>query len=102
VSVDISVKRNFGSLVDLEFVTTDDMRQIGILLRERIVRRTRQGEGPDGPFDPLSPRYADQKQKALGTSSPDLTVSGNMLNDITITEVESDGITARVRLGWVK
>ena len=93
----VTVKRNFPSLTVLELVTAADMREIGLLARERIVRRTRQGIGPDGaPFAPLSPGYAAIKQRELGTSSPDLTVSGRMLNDITITDVTDTSVT----LGW--
>lgn len=93
----VKVTRNFASLVNLELVKAEDMRQIGLLARERIIRRTRQGIGPDGaPFAPLSPGYAAIKQRELGTSAPDLTVSGRMLNDITITDVTDSSVT----LGW--
>jgi hypothetical protein len=82
----VTVRRNFKSLTALELVTKEDMREIGLLAREQIIRRTRQGIGPDGqPFAPLSPAYA-----------ADLTVSGRMLNDITITDVTDSSVT----LGW--
>jgi hypothetical protein len=97
MSATIQVKRNFPSLTALELVTAADMREIGLLARERIIRRTRQGIGPDGQaFAALSPGYAAIKQRELGTSSPDLTVSGRMLNDITITDVTDTSVT----LGW--
>jgi hypothetical protein len=93
----VTVRRNFKSLTALELVTKEDMREIGLLAREQIIRRTRQGIGPDGqPFAPLSPAYAARKMAELGTSSPDLTVSGRMLNDITITDVTDSSVT----LGW--
>ena len=93
----ITVERNFGSFSDLALVTREDMRELGLLARERIVTRTRAGLGPDGvSFAPLSPDYAKAKSRALGTSSPDLTVSGNMLNHLSITEVTENTVT----LGW--
>lgn len=93
----ITVTRNFKSLVSLDLTTVADMREIGLLARERIQRRTRQGMGPDGaPFAPLSEGYAKRKQAELGTSSPDLTVSGRMLNDMTITDATDTSVT----LGW--
>jgi hypothetical protein len=98
MSATVTVSRNFQSLADLDLTKAEDMREIGLLMRERIVRRTQEGQGPDGPFTPLSDGYAKQKQAALGTSRPDLTVSGNMLNDITIVAVDDDSVT----LGWNK
>lgn len=99
--VSVTVKRSFR-LDSIDFVKPEDMREIGLLARERIVRRTRQGQGPNGALKPLSAGYAKQKAKALGTAKPDLTVSGNMLNDITVTEVSVTPEEARVRLGFVK
>jgi hypothetical protein len=98
MSATVTVSRNFESLADLDLTTAEDMREIGLLMRERIVRRTQEGQGPEGPFAPLSDGYAKRKQAALGTSRPDLTVSGNMLNDITIVAVDDDSVT----LGWNK
>jgi hypothetical protein len=103
VSAEITVTRSIDVPLDqLELITAEDMRELGLMIRERIIRRTQQGQGPDGPFAPLSDAYATRKREALGTAAPDLTVSGSMLNDITIVDVESDGLSARVRLGWVK
>jgi hypothetical protein len=92
----VTVSRNFPSLADLELTDEGMMREIGLEMRERIVRRTRSGQGPDGAFAPLSEGYAKRKRAELGTASPDLTVSGNMLNDITIVAVDKDSVT----LGW--
>lgn len=94
----ITVKRNFKSVVDVAALNSSLMREIGLYARERIVRRTRMGMGPNGAFAPLSPAYAARKQAALGTSKPDLTVSGNMLNDLTITEATENTVS----LGWNK
>ena len=99
--MEIKVTRNF-SLANLELVSADDMREIGLLMRERIITRTRRGIAADGSaFEPLSPGYAKHKHQALGGSPrPDLTVSGNLLNQLTITAVQADGTRARVTLGW--
>ena len=95
----ITLTRNFGSLADLVLVTKEDMREIGLLARERIVRRTIAGTDASGSqFKPYAPGYADQKQQALGTSNVNLQVSGNMLNHIVITEVTEDSVT----LGWTQ
>jgi hypothetical protein len=99
--VSITLTRNFGSLADLVLVTKEDMREIGLLARERIVRRTMAGQDASGSqFKAYVPRYAKQKHEALGTSQVNLQVSGNMLNHITITEIEVTPDVARVRLGW--
>lgn len=95
----MSVTRNFGPLDKIPLTTKSVMREVGLLARERVVRRTRSGQGTDGAaFAPYSPGYAKRKAAELGTSKPDLTVSGSMLNDITITRVEED----EVDLGFSK
>ncbi|HVL66539.1 MAG TPA: hypothetical protein VM364_04670 [Vicinamibacterales bacterium] len=100
--IEIKTTRTF-SFDKIELVTREDMREIGLLARERIVRRTRQAQGPNGPFRPLSARYAEQKHKALGgAAQPDLTVSGNMLNDLDVVDVSVTDQEAHVRLGWKK
>lgn len=74
------------------------MREIGILAAQRIYARTIKGLGSDGQtFAPLSARYAEQKQKALGHSRADLTVSGRMLNDMGPTAVTDDSVTIAFR-----
>jgi phage gpG-like protein len=68
--------------------TSSLMREIGLLARTRIERRTRAGQAPGGrAFRPLSAGYAKQKAKALGHARADLTVSGRMLNDMQVVEV---------------
>lgn len=70
------------------------MREVGLMARERIVRRTRAGKGTDNAaFTPYSAGYRERKQAELGQSNPNLTVSGAMLNDITILEVTADTVT---------
>lgn len=97
MSATVKVTRNFTSLADLALVTKEDMRELGLLARERIVRRTLQSMGPNGvPFEPLSIGYAAEKLKHLGTAEPNLQVSGNMLNHMTIVDVTNNTVT----LGW--
>lgn len=100
----VSVTRDFGNLADLQLVTAEDMRQVGLLIRERIVRRTLSGLNAAGQaFTPYSPGYAEAKGKALGAAAGanvNLQVSGNMLNQITIIETRADRDEASVTLGW--
>jgi len=98
-SATISLSRNFESLADLKLVTREDMRELGLLARERIVRRTRQGIAADGSaFQPYSAAYAAQKSAALGTSRVNLEVSGNMLNHLGIVDLTDSSVT----LGWTQ
>jgi hypothetical protein len=95
----VSVKRNFKSLADLALVTAEDMREIGLLQRERIIRRTLSGVDASGAaFAPYSEAYADLKRRVLGTSKVNLQVSGNMLNQMQIVDVDDDSVT----LGWLQ
>lgn len=97
----ITVERNFPPLDQMELVTAEDMRELGLLARERIVARTISGVDANGaPFQPYSDGYAKQKQAALGTTSVNLQVSGNMLNHLQIVDVSVDGDSASVTLGW--
>jgi len=112
------VTRNFGPLDQIKLTDKTLMREVGLMTRERIVRRTRDGKSTDGtPFAPYSAGYAAQKSGALYDSSAkggarqtfnairasgggrvNLTVSGAMLNDITLLEVTDD----TVELGFSK
>ena len=95
----VSIERNFKPLGDLKLVTKDMMREVGLLVRERIIRRTLQGQDANGQsFAAYSAGYADMKRAALGTSQVNLQVSGNMLNDMQIVDVDDSSVT----LGWVK
>jgi hypothetical protein len=94
----VTLSRNW-SLEDLELITADDMREIGLLQRERMVRRTMGGVDMHGAaFHPYSPAYAAQK----GSSFVNLQVSGNMLNHLQITETQVEDGKAIVRLGWLQ
>ena len=93
------ITRNFGPLDAIKLTNKDLMREVGLLVRERIVRRTRQGISTDGaPFKPYTASYRRQKTAELGEGPVNLTVSGSMLNDITITSVTDD----EVELGFSK
>ena len=95
----VTVTRNFKSLVDLELVTKEDMRELGLLARERILERTQRGIDADGqPFAPYSEQYARDKAAALGATGVNLQVSGNMLNQLQIVDVDDDSVT----LGWAQ
>jgi hypothetical protein len=79
----VTVRRNFGPLRDIPLAGKELMHEVGLLARERIVRRTVAGEDSRGyAFRRYSDSYAQQKHKALGNSSVDLQVSGNMLRAI--------------------
>lgn len=90
----VSIVRNFGPLTDLRVLGRDDWDRVGRLARERIVLRARQGrDREDNLFTPYTPAYAARKAKALGTGHRvDLTVSGDMLNAITV-EADEAGVT---------
>jgi hypothetical protein len=94
-SAKISITRNFSALQNLQLVGKEDMRELGLLARERIIRRTIRGESASGgAFHPYSPAYA----KAKGSSRVDLQVSGNMLNQMGIVDVTENTVT----LGWTQ
>jgi hypothetical protein len=89
----VSVTRNFGPLTETVFLSRDDWGKVGRLARERIVLRTRRGQDREGqPFKPYSPGYAKAKGKELGAGQVNLTVSGDMLNAITV-EPDDKGVT---------
>jgi hypothetical protein len=94
MSATVTVTRNF-SLDAFALTTADDMRELGLMAREQIVRRTLGSRDVENaPFAPYSPEYA----KAKGSSFVNLQVSGNMLNDLGITALDDDSVT----LGWTK
>lgn len=88
------ITRNFPPLTDIKLTNRAVMREVGLLARERIIRRTRSGQDVDGaPFEPYSARYAAQKAAAVGgPTQPNLTLSGSMLNDIAILHVADDEV----------
>jgi hypothetical protein len=67
---------------------------------QTIRARTEQGRSYGGtPFAPLSASYGRMKQKHLGSSAANLTVSGRMLNDMAVVETQRNrailGFTSR-------
>jgi hypothetical protein len=74
------------------------MREIGDMAITAIRARTRHGRDSSGQaFAPYSPQYAKRKADELGASdTPNLTVSGDMLNTLQIIDVQDDAVT----LGW--
>jgi hypothetical protein len=99
----IIITKNFGPLEHEEWITPEDMREVGLLARELMIRRTLQGVDVNGQaFQAYSPRYADAKGKALGGAAHvNLQVSGAMLNDLTIIRVQG-WPEPLVELGWTK
>ena len=96
----VQVKSEIPNLETVKLTDRELMREIGLMARERIVRRTISGRDSTGAaFRPYSPGYAAQKSKeGLGGGTVNLQVSGAMLNDLQITEVTDTSVT----LGWVK
>ena len=95
MSMSLTIRRNFGPLDRIALTDKTIMRDVGLLARERIVKRTRKGQSVDGsPFRPYTQAYAKVKREATGSSAPvNLTVSGGMLNALTITEVTENSVT---------
>lgn len=95
----VVVTRNFAKLDTIQLTTREDMRDVGLLAREAIWRRTRRGQGTDGPFPPYSPGYAKAKQQAgADGGTVNLTLSGGMLNAITVTVVDEQ--TVELGFDW--
>ena len=89
----VQVTRNFDPLDTIDLLTQDDWRTVGLLARERLIARTLQGKDEDeASFAPYSAAYAAQRAKIGASTSPNLQLSGGMLNAITV-EADSDGVT---------
>lgn len=90
----ITIEISGESLRDITFSTTDLMREVGLLAREKIYRRTITGLGVNRPFQSYSSGYAKWKAKHLGSASPvNLQVSGQMLNAMQIVEVTDKSVS---------
>lgn len=88
-----TVTRNFGPLDRIKLTDRTVMREVGLLARERIIRRTVAGQSTDGSsFQPYSEGYAERKAAELGGGSVNLQASGAMLNGIQITAVTDDSV----------
>ncbi len=89
-----TVTPNFRPLAELQLTDRALMREVGLLARERIIRRTISGlDENDQGFEPYSREYAARKAAELGGGNVNLQVSGAMLNAITIGEVTDDSVT---------
>ena len=90
----VTVTSNFVA-GDVSFTNAEIMREIGLLARETILRRTARGISADGtPFAPYSRRYAQQKTTALGSGARvNLSVSGQMLGRLQVVEVTDSTVT---------
>jgi hypothetical protein len=90
--VRVTVSKDFKDL-SLQ-LTSEDMREVGDLLVRRIRTRTERGQDVYGrAFREYSPGYAAAKRAALGHGRVDLTVSGQMLNDMHVTETTKSSAT---------
>lgn len=79
---------------EIAFSTTDLMREIGLLARERILLRTAASTDVNGaPFAPYSAAYAVAKAKEVGAGPVNLQLSGGMLEALVITEVTDLSVT---------
>lgn len=94
----VSVIRVGKPLADVPLSTEPLMRDVGLLARERILRRTLAGIDQNGAaFSPYSAAYALRKALELGSAGVNLQVSGAMLNALTITEVTPTSVTLGFR-----
>lgn len=90
----VTVSANFRPLAELKLTSREVMREVGLLVRERVVRRTIAGlDENEQHFRPYSAAYALLKGKELGSARVNLQVSGAMLNAIVITELTDDSVT---------
>ncbi len=85
----ITVRRNFGPLAKTRIYTKEQMRELGLLVIERVRRRTLSGKDVDeAAFHAYSPEYAKRKRQQVGGSGTvNLQASGAMLRGIVIAEV---------------
>ncbi len=90
----VTVKVNFAPLADLPLTDRALMREIGLLARERIYRRTIAGRDvADLAFRPYAAGYALRKAKEVGPGPVNLQLSGAMLNAIVVDEVTENTVT---------
>jgi hypothetical protein len=96
----VVVKNSIPNLSTLQLTNRQIMREVGLMAREAIVRRTIAGrDAKGGAFQPYSPAYAERKAKeGVGGGNVNLQVSGAMLNDLQIVDVTDESVT----LGWLK
>jgi hypothetical protein len=89
----VTVTASFPPLAGLALSTKGLMREIGLLARERIYRRTIASRDQyDVPFKDYSTSYAKAKAKEVGEGPVNLQLSGAMLNAMTIRSVTEDTV----------
>lgn len=94
MAVRITVRVSGERVSDVPLTTREDMREVGRLIREQILRRTRQGLDAAGkPFAPYSPAYARQRAKLGKSGRVNLELSGAMLGDLQVLEVTEHSVT---------
>jgi len=94
----VTVIRTGKPLTDIKLSTRDLMREVGLLARERVIRRTLAGQDQDGQrFEPYSAAYALQKAKEVGPGGVNLQLSGAMLNALTIIDLTDKSVTLGFR-----
>jgi hypothetical protein len=82
--------------VPKRLVTSALLRDIADLMIERIVTRTQAGQSVSGGgFQGYSESYKKQKAKYRGTGSgsPDLTLTGDMLNAVVVQTLSDRSVT---------
>lgn len=82
----VTLRRNFAPLAETRLLTREDWAAIGRLARERIIRRTLQGQDVNGEaFTPYSEGYTKARQaEALAVAQVTLQLSGEMLRNIQV------------------
>lgn len=90
----VIVRRNIGNLVNAAKLTKGDFQQVGLLIRENILQRTRQGVDANYQrFAPYSQGYADARAKeGLTRNTVTLELSGKMLRAIKV-QPDTDKVT---------
>ena len=82
----VIIRRTIGNLVNAAQLTRDDFQQVGLLIRENILQRTRQGVDANYQrFAPYSQEYAKARAKeGLTRDAVKLELSGEMLRAIKV------------------
>jgi hypothetical protein len=94
----VIIRNTIPKLDQLQLTDRELMREVGLLARERIIRRTAAGKDRDGmSFRPYSAGYAKRKREELGGGDVNLQVSGEMLRGLQIVDLTDRKVT----LGWV-
>jgi hypothetical protein len=94
MQIHVATSGRAGNYAKIALVDAKLMTEVGDFALSLIRRRTTAGKDIEGvAFQELSPGYAAQKQKELGNSRADLTVSGRMLNEMGRLKVTEKSVT---------